>query len=130
MVVKKESPALKYTSSLGRRKTAIAQVRLMPGSGILTLNNKVVVLDPRLAEPLEMVGVSDKYDISVIVRGGGKEGQVIAIRHGIARALVKINEDFKTTLKKAGFITRDSRERERKKFGLKSARRAPQFSKR
>ena len=130
MVVKKETSALKYTSSLGRRKTAIAQVRLMQGSGILTLNNKVVALDPRLAEPLEMVGVSDKYDISVIVRGGGKEGQVIAIRHGIARALVKINEDFKTTLKKAGFITRDSRERERKKFGLKSARRAPQFSKR
>jgi small subunit ribosomal protein S9 len=130
MVVKKETSALKYTSSLGRRKTAIAQVRLMQGSGILTLNNKVLALDPRLAEPLEMVGVSDKYDISVIVRGGGKEGQIIAIRHGIARALVKINEDFKTTLKKAGFITRDSREKERKKFGLKSARRAPQFSKR
>lgn len=130
MVTKKETKNSNYEHSLGRRKTAIAQVRLSEGTGLLTLNGKNVELDPRLKELFDMVGVSNKYDISVVVRGGGKEGQIIAIRHGIARGLVKINEEFKTTLKKAGYLTRDPRERERKKFGLHGARRGPQFSKR
>lgn len=130
MVTKKETQNSNYEHSLGRRKTAIAQVRLSAGTGLLTLNGKNVELDPRLKELFDMVGVSNKYDISVVVRGGGKEGQIIAIRHGIARGLVKINDEFKTTLKKAGYLTRDPRERERKKFGLHGARRGPQFSKR
>lgn len=130
MPTKKVQIENKYFYGLGRRKTAIAQVRLIPGSGICTINNNVVQLDTRLSEPLEMVGAHKKYDVSVRVGGGGKEGQIIAIRHGIARALLELNAEYRVTLKKAGFLTRDSRERERKKFGLYSARRAPQFSKR
>ena len=130
MVIKKNQTNDKYYYGLGRRKTAVAQVRLMPGSGIFTLNNKVYEIDQRLSEPLEMVGINHKYDISARVSGGGKEGQIIAIRHGITRAVVKLNNEYRATLKKAGFLTRDPRERERKKFGLHGARRGPQFSKR
>ena len=121
----------------GRRKSSVARVYITPGSGKVTINKKdmddyfgLETLKIIVRQPLEVTGTADKYDVKVTVRGGGFTGQAGAIRHGIARALNKADEDFRPALKKAGFLTRDSREKERKKYGLKKARRAPQFSKR
>ena len=121
----------------GRRKSSVARVYMTPGTGKVTINKKdmddyfgLETLKIIVRQPLEVTGTADKYDIKVTVRGGGFTGQAGAIRHGIARALNKADEEFRPALKKAGFLTRDSREKERKKYGLKKARRAPQFSKR
>jgi len=125
------SDSQKYHYGTGRRKTAIAQVRLYPkGNGKVTINGDVVETpSPIYLEPLKLVGQAD-MDITVMVHGGGFQGQIEAIRHGVARALLTVDEELRTTLKKAGFLTRDPRAKERKKFGLKGARRAPQWSKR
>nr|WP_272878545.1 30S ribosomal protein S9 [Clostridium sp. Cult3] len=121
----------------GRRKTSVARVRLLPGSGKITINKRDIeeyfdfdTLKVLVKEPLEITDTLDKYDVFVNVQGGGFTGQAGAIRHGIARALIKSDEELKPVLKKAGFLTRDPRMKERKKYGLKKARRAPQFSKR
>ena len=122
----------------GRRKKAIARVRLIPaGDGTITINGKSMdeylcldTLKYIVRQPLELVGATAKYDVIVNVCGGGFTGQAGAIRHGIARALLEAEPETRTALKKEGFLTRDSRMKERKKYGLKKARRAPQFSKR
>ena len=121
----------------GRRKSSIARVYLVPGNGKITINKKdmdqyfgLETLKIIVRKPLEATNTLDKYDVLVNVRGGGFTGQAGAIRHGIARALLNVDADFRPTLKKAGFLTRDPRMKERKKYGLKKARRAPQFSKR
>lgn len=122
---------------LGRRKSSVAKVVLTPGTGKLTVNkcqpdkyfpNKIIIQD--LEQPLELTNTKTSYDINVVVTGGGFSGQSGAIRLGIARALVKVNPEFKKLLKKRKLITRDARSKERKKFGLYGARRAPQFTKR
>ncbi len=121
----------------GRRKSSVARVYLVPGSGKVTINKKdmdqyfgLETLKIIVRQPLEATNTTDKYDVLVNVHGGGFTGQAGAIRHGIARALLTVDADFRPTLKKAGFLTRDPRMKERKKYGLKKARRAPQFSKR
>jgi small subunit ribosomal protein S9 len=121
----------------GRRKKAIARVRLIPGNGSVTINSRTMddyfpedTLKYVVNQPLVLVGAQDKFDVFVNVLGGGTSGQAGAVRHGIARALVVADENYKAALKKAGFLTRDPRMKERKKYGLKKARRAPQFSKR
>ena len=121
----------------GRRKSSVARVYITPGTGKVTINKKdmddyfgLETLKIIVRQPVEVTGTADTYDVKVNVYGGGFTGQAGAIRHGIARALNKADEDFRPALKKAGFLTRDSREKERKKYGLKKARRAPQFSKR
>ena len=122
----------------GRRKKAVARVRLVPGEGKFIINRRDIneyfgqeTLKMVARSPLEITGVEGRYDVLVNVGGGGFTGQAGAIRHGIARALSEANTDeFRPVLKKAGFLTRDSRMKERKKYGLKAARRAPQFSKR
>ena len=122
----------------GRRKKAIARVRLLPaGDGNITINNKSLdeyfgldTLKFIVRQPLSLVDALAKYDVCVNVCGGGYTGQAGAIRHGIARALLQAEPETRAALKKAGFLTRDSRMKERKKYGLKKARRAPQFSKR
>lgn len=126
-----------YYYSVGRRKAAVATVRLMKGKGVITVNGQPsgeyfnnAALIKLIAVPMELVGKTGALDAVVRVQGGGKRGQVDAIRLGISRALVEMSEDFKLTLKKAGLLTRDPREKERKKYGLKKARKAPQFSKR
>lgn len=123
--------------STGRRKTSIARVQLKPGRGDITVNKKSFseyfpsdTLRMVVKQPLETAAVTGKYDVSVKVNGGGMAGQASAIRHGIARALVKLDSDFKTKLKKEGLLTRDSRAKERKKYGQKGARKRFQFSKR
>jgi small subunit ribosomal protein S9 len=127
-----------YYYAAGKRKTAVARVRLYPnGKGIITVNArplneyfKLLTSAGIITSPLKMTGTTKEFDISVKVTGGGISAQADAIRHGIAKALLAYNESFRATLKKAGFLTRDSRVKERKKPGLKRARRAPQFSKR
>ncbi|NLA95911.1 MAG: 30S ribosomal protein S9 [Clostridiaceae bacterium] len=127
-----------YFYGTGRRKEAVARVRLYPGSGTITVNKKtfedyfpVETLRVIVRQPLALTGSLDRYDIIVNVRGGGIAGQAGAIRHGISRALVDADaEQYKAALKKAGFLTRDARIKERKKPGLKKARKASQFSKR
>lgn len=122
----------------GRRKKAIARVRLIPeGNGTIVVNklslDEYFGLDTLkfiVKQPLVATDSLDKFDVFVNVKGGGFTGQAGAIRHGIARALVRANEEYKPIVKKAGFLTRDPRSKERKKYGLKKARRAPQFSKR
>ncbi|TDT50398.1 30S ribosomal protein S9 [Fonticella tunisiensis] len=121
----------------GRRKTSVARVRLVPGEGKITINKRDIddyfgleTLKVIVRQPLVLTGTEGKYDVIVNVHGGGFTGQAGAIRHGIARALVKADADLRPVLKKAGFLTRDPRMVERKKYGLKKARRAPQFSKR
>ena len=121
----------------GRRKKSVARVRLVPGNGNVVVNNREIenffgleTLRVIVNQPLVLTGTKDKFDVLVNVHGGGFTGQAGAIRHGIARALVKSDEALKSELKKAGFLTRDPRMKERKKYGLKKARRAPQFSKR
>ena len=121
----------------GRRKKAIARVRLMPGTGNIIVNKitaqeyfKLDTLMIIVKQPLVLVGAENKYDVAINVYGGGLAGQAGACRHGIARALVLANEAYKSDIKSAGFLTRDPRMKERKKYGLKKARKAPQFSKR
>jgi len=128
--------AVKYYGT-GRRKKSIARVYLTPGTGNITINKRDIdsyfgmeTLKVVVRQPLEATGTTDKFDVLVNVHGGGFTGQAGAIRHGISRALLKADADYRPTLKKAGFLTRDPRMKERKKYGLKAARRAPQFSKR
>jgi|SRR3989344_5219966 len=123
--------------SVGRRKSAAARVRIEKGTGKIVVNGKPlneyfppVDLREIILAPLKAMAKDKDLDFSVKVAGGGKKGQAVAIQHGIARALVIWNEDFRKTLKSLGFLTRDARVKERKKFGLKKARRAPQWSKR
>ena len=121
----------------GRRKKSVARVRLVPGTGNITINDRSIddyfgleTLKVICRQPLELTGTTGKFDVLVNVKGGGFTGQAGAIRHGIARALLQVEENFRPSLKKAGYLTRDPRMKERKKYGLKAARRAPQFSKR
>ena len=121
----------------GRRKSSVARVRLVPGEGKVTINGRdmeeyfgLKTLELIVRQPLNLTEAVDKYDVIANVAGGGVSGQAGAIRHGIARALLKVDGEFRPTLKKAGYLTRDPRMKERKKYGLKAARRAPQFSKR
>ncbi|TSC95308.1 MAG: SSU ribosomal protein S9P [Candidatus Berkelbacteria bacterium Athens1014_28] len=128
-MIEKE-PKVKYFYGTGRRKTSVARVRVFPGSGNIMLNSKKVELSKTTLMPLSLVSKLESIDLSIVTSGGGKTGQEIAMRHGISRALVVMNPEYRPTLKKAGFLTRDPREVERKKPGLKKARRAPQWSKR
>ncbi|MEG6616930.1 30S ribosomal protein S9 [Peptococcaceae bacterium 1198_IL3148] len=121
----------------GRRKNAVARVYLIPGEGKLVVNNKTVdnyfgrkTLEMIIRQPLEITGVVGRFDVMCKVHGGGTAGQAGAVRHGIARALVQADPNLRPVLKRAGFLTRDPRMKERRKYGLKKARRAPQFSKR
>lgn len=121
----------------GRRKKSIARVYLVPGTGKVTINKRDIneylgleTLKVIVRQPLTATDTIDKFDVLVNVHGGGYTGQAGAIRHGIARALLQADADYRPVLKKAGYLTRDPRMKERKKYGLKAARRAPQFSKR
>ena len=121
----------------GRRKSSVARVRLVPGTGNITVNKKPLedyfgleLLKREVRRPLELVGAEGKFDVIATVNGGGTTGQSGALRHGISRALCQADPDNRPALKAAGFLTRDPRMKERKKYGLKAARRAPQFSKR
>ncbi|SHO48588.1 30S ribosomal protein S9 [Anaerocolumna xylanovorans] len=121
----------------GRRKSSIARVYLVPGTGKVTINKRdmdeyfgLETLKLIVRQPLTITDTVDKFDVLVNVHGGGFTGQAGAIRHGISRALLHADQDYRPVLKKAGFLTRDPRMKERKKYGLKAARRAPQFSKR
>jgi small subunit ribosomal protein S9 len=123
--------------STGRRKDAVARVRVRPGSGKITVNQRAVeVYFPSrahqmiLSEPLRVTSTDEVYDIDATMHGGGVSGQAGALRLGIARALVELDPEVRPTLKKAGFLSRDQREKESKKYGLKKARKAPQYSKR
>ena len=124
-------------NAVGRRKKAIARVRLIPGEGNIVINKRNLdeyfgyeTLKTVVRQPMTLTETTGRFDVIVNVHGGGYTGQAGAIRHGIARALVKADVDLKPAIKKAGFLTRDPRMKERKKYGLKAARRAPQFSKR
>ncbi|MDP4152499.1 MAG: 30S ribosomal protein S9 [Bacillota bacterium] len=126
-----------YFYGTGRRKKSVASVRLLPGTGNITINGRDIddyfgleTLKLIVRQPLELTGFIGKFDIICKVIGGGVSGQAGAIRHGLARALLQSDESLRLALKKAGFLTRDPRMKERKKYGLKAARRAPQFSKR
>ena len=127
-----------YLYGTGRRKSSVARVHLIPGgTGVITINGRSIddyfgleTLKLIVRQPLVTTGTLDKVDIEATVSGGGVTGQAGAIRHGIARALLLVNEEYRAPLKAAGFLTRDPRMKERKKYGLKAARRAPQFSKR
>ena len=121
----------------GRRKSSVARVRLVPGAGKITINGRdmeeyfgLKTLELIVRQPLVLTEMVDKYDVLASVSGGGASGQAGAIRHGISRALLELDGELRPTLKKAGFLTRDSREKERRKYGLKKARKASQFSKR
>jgi len=123
--------------AVGRRKTSVARVRLLPGDGKIVVNKRPMdeyfgleSLKLIVKQPLLLTDTVGQYDVYVNVRGGGISGQAGAIRHGIARALLKVDPNLRPTLKRAGLLTRDARMKERKKYGLKAARRAPQFSKR
>ena len=126
-----------YFYGTGRRKSSVARVRVYPGSGSVIINGKDIdsyfgleTLKFIINQPFGVTGTEGKFDVVANVAGGGLSGQAGAIRHGIARALLLADETFRAPLKKAGFLTRDPRMKERKKYGLKAARRAPQFSKR
>ena len=121
----------------GRRKSSVARVYLVPGTGKVTINKRDMdeyfgldTLKLIVRQPLALTETADKYDVITTVRGGGFTGQAGAIRHGVSRALLHADIEYRPVLKKAGFLTRDPRMKERKKYGLKAARRAPQFSKR
>ena len=123
--------------AVGRRKKAIARVRLIPGDGKIVINGREIdnyfgleTLKMTVRQPLALPSLEGRYDVLVNVCGGGLSGQAGAIRHGISRALIKADPELRPAVKKAGFLTRDPRMKERKKYGLKAARRAPQFSKR
>jgi small subunit ribosomal protein S9 len=124
-------------NAVGRRKQAIARVRLVAGDGKIVINKRDIdsyfgleTLKMTVRQPITLTGAGKGFDILVNVHGGGLSGQAGAIRHGISRALIKVDPELRTALKQAGFLTRDPRMKERKKYGLKAARRAPQFSKR
>ena len=126
-----------YYYGTGRRKSSVARVRVYPGTGKITINDRDIndyfgleTLKLIVRQPLALTGTTEKFDIVVRVAGGGVTGQAGAIRHGLSRALLQFDENLRPALKKAGFLTRDPRMKERKKYGLKGARRAPQFSKR
>ena len=126
-----------YYYGTGRRKSSVARVRVYPGTGKITINDRDIddyfgleTLKLIVRQPLALTGTTEKFDIVVRVAGGGVTGQAGAIRHGLSRALLQYDEELRGSLKKAGFLTRDPRMKERKKYGLKGARRAPQFSKR
>ena len=126
-----------YFYGTGRRKHSVARVRVYAGTGKITINDRDIAsyfgletLKLIVRSPLQLLGVEEKYDLVVRVNGGGVAGQAGAIRHGLSRALLQSGDDVRPVLKKAGFLTRDPRMKERKKYGLKAARRAPQFSKR
>ena len=126
-----------YFYGTGRRKSSVARVRLYQGTGKITINDRDIddyfgldTLKYIVRQPLALTGADEKFDIVCTVAGGGVTGQAGAIRHGLSRALLKYDPELRTVLKKAGFLTRDPRMKERKKYGLKAARRAPQFSKR
>ena len=126
-----------YFYGTGRRKKSVARVRIVPGTGVITINKKDIdeyfgleTLKLIVNQPFAVTGTEGKFDIIALVNGGGFSGQAGAIRHGVARALLASDEELRSALKKAGFLTRDPRMKERKKYGLKAARRAPQFSKR
>ena len=123
--------------AVGRRKKAIARVRLIPGEGKIVINGRDIdnyfgleTLKMTVRQPLVLTSLEGRYDVLVNVYGGGLSGQAGALRHGISRALIKADPELRPAVKKAGFLTRDPRMKERKKYGLKAARRAPQFSKR
>ncbi len=131
------SEEVRYYEAVGRRKRAVARVRLVPGDGRVVINDKELQeyfgrpqdwLD--VMAPLKLTGNENRFSVSVLVSGGGITGQAQAIRHGIARALSKVDPNLSRPLRQAGFLTRDSREKERKKPGLKRARKAPQYTKR
>ncbi|MBQ3459118.1 MAG: 30S ribosomal protein S9 [Solobacterium sp.] len=135
MATKKKS-AVTYIGT-GRRKQSVARVFMTPGTGTITVNGRTLeeylpqaTLRMVVNSPLVLTETKEQFDIKINVAGGGYTGQAGAMRHGIARALLEASEDYRPVLKKAGFLTRDSREKERKKYGLKGARRAPQYSKR
>ena len=126
-----------YFYGTGRRKKSVARVRVYPGTGKTTINDRSIddyfgleTLKLIVRQPLALTGTTEKFDIVCRVNGGGVTGQAGAIRHGLSRALLQYDEALRPALKKAGFLTRDPRMKERKKYGLKGARRAPQFSKR
>ena len=126
-----------YFYGTGRRKSSVARVRIVPGSGNIVINGKTIdeyfgleTLKLIVNQPFGVTATEGKFDIICTVKGGGLTGQAGAIRHGLARALLQADETYRPALKKAGFLTRDPRMKERKKYGLKAARRAPQFSKR
>jgi len=126
-----------YFYGTGRRKSSVARVRLVPGTGAITINKRSIdeyfgleTLKLIVNQPFGVTGTQGKFDIICLVNGGGISGQAGAIRHGVAKALLQSDIAFRPALKKAGFLTRDPRMKERKKYGLKAARRAPQFSKR
>ena len=126
-----------YFYGTGRRKKSVARVRLIPGTGVITINKRSIdeyfaldTLKLIVNQPFGVTGTTGKFDIVCTVTGGGISGQAGAIRHGVARALLQADPEYRGALKKAGFLRRDPRMKERKKYGLKAARRAPQFSKR
>lgn len=126
-----------YYYGTGRRKKSVARVRVYPGTGKVTINDRDIddyfgleTLKLIVRQPLTLTGLNEQFDIVCRVSGGGVTGQAGAIRHGLARAMLQHDDNIRTVLKKAGFLTRDPRMKERKKYGLKGARRAPQFSKR
>ena len=130
-------PKVAYNYGTGRRKHSVARVRLVPGNGTITINGRGIDdyfgLDPLkliVRQPLALTETLEKFDVICTVEGGGVTGQAGAIRHGISRALIQFDSELRPALKAAGFLTRDPRMKERKKYGLKAARRAPQFSKR
>lgn len=130
-------PVAERYSSTGRRKTAVARVRISPGSGRVIVNNRDLesyfgrpTFQLVVRSPLQVAGVEGKYDVTASVRGGGLAGQAGAVRHGISRALQLVDDEMRKPLKVAGLLTRDPRMKERRKYGLKKARKAPQFSKR
>ena len=125
-----------YTAT-GKRKESVARVRLVPGSGKITVNDKDFneyfgreAVKTSIVQPLKLTGTDSVYDVIADIDGGGTSGQAGALRHGISKALLEINSEYRAILKKEGFLTRDSRIKERKKYGLKKARKRPQFSKR
>jgi small subunit ribosomal protein S9 len=125
------------TQSTGRRKEAVARVRIRPGTGVITVNKRPIenyfpseTHRMIVTEPLRLTNLNENYDVDATMDGGGVSGQAGALRLGIARGLVEIDDELRVTLKRAGFLTRDAREKESKKYGLKKARKAPQYSKR
>ena len=131
------TPKKPYFYGTGRRKKSVARVRLYPGTGVITLNKREIddyfglgTLKLIVRQPFAVTGTEGKFDVECSVIGGGVSGQAGAVRHGVARALLQFNADLKPALKKAGLLTRDPRMKERKKYGLKKARKASQFSKR
>ena len=132
----KAAKAARYYGT-GRRKSSVARVYLVPGKGDITINKRSIdeyfgleTLKVIVKQPLVATDTAEKFDVIVTVKGGGFTGQAGAVRHGVARALLTVDADYRPVLKKAGYLTRDPRMKERKKYGLKAARRAPQFSKR